>query len=32
MPAGVAKALIEFALSPAGREVILDYDFVPYLN
>ncbi len=32
MPAGVAKAFIEFALSPAAREVILEYDFVPYLN
>jgi phosphate transport system substrate-binding protein len=32
VPAGVAKAVIEFMLSPAAREVILDYDFVPYLN
>lgn len=32
VPAGAAKAFIEFALSPAAREVILDYDFVPYIN
>jgi phosphate transport system substrate-binding protein len=32
VPAGVAKAFIEFALSPAAREVILEHDFVPYLN
>jgi ABC-type phosphate transport system substrate-binding protein len=32
VPAGAAKAFIEFALSPAAREVILDHDFVPYLN
>lgn len=30
VPAGAAKALIEFALSPAARAVILDHDFVPY--
>lgn len=30
VPAGAAKAFIEFALSPAAREVILEYDFVPY--
>ena len=32
VPAGAAKAFIEFALSPAAREVIFEYDFVPYLN
>lgn len=32
VPAGAAKAFIEFALSPASREVILEHDFVPYLN
>ncbi len=32
VPAGVAKAFIEFALSPAAREAILEQDFVPYLN
>jgi phosphate transport system substrate-binding protein len=32
VPAGAAKAFIEFALSPAAREVILAHDFVPYLN
>lgn len=32
VPAGPAKAFIEFALSPAAREVILQHDFVPYLN
>ena len=32
VPTGAAKAFIEFALSPAAREVILKYDFVPYLN
>ena len=32
VPAGAAKAFIEFALSPAAREVILEHDFVPYLN
>jgi len=30
--AGAARAFIEFALSPAVREVILEYDFVPYLD
>ena len=30
VPAGAAKAFIEFALSPAAREVILEYDFVPF--
>lgn len=32
VPAGAAKAFIEFALSRAAREVIVEYDFVPYLN
>lgn len=32
VPAGAAKAFIEFALSPAARQVILEYDFVPYQN
>ena len=32
VPAGAAKAFIEFALSPAAREVIVAHDFVPYLN
>ena len=32
VPAGVAKAFIEFALSPAARAVIIEHDFVPYLN
>ena len=32
VPAGAAKAFIEFALSPAAGEVIREYDFVPYLN
>lgn len=32
VPAGAAKAFIEFALSPAAREVILEHDFVPYLD
>lgn len=32
VPAGAARAFIEFALSPAAREVILEHDFVPYLN
>lgn len=30
VPAGAAKAFIEFALSPAAREAILEHDFVPY--
>lgn len=30
VPAGVARAFIEFALSPEVREVIVDHDFVPY--
>lgn len=30
VPTGAAKAFIEFALSPAAREVILEHDFVPY--
>ena len=30
VPAGVAKAFIEFALSRAARETILEYDFVPF--
>ena len=32
VPAGLAKAFIEFSLSPQMREVILARDFVPYLN
>jgi phosphate transport system substrate-binding protein len=32
VPTGLAKAFIEFALSPAAREVILQHDFVPYLS
>lgn len=32
VPAGAAKAFVEYALSPAAREVILEHDFVPYLN
>ena len=32
VPAGAANAFIEFALSPAARQVILEYDFVPYQN
>ena len=32
VPTGAAKVFIEFALSPAAREVILEHDFVPYLN
>lgn len=32
VPAGAARAFIEFALSPAAREVVLEYDFVPYQN
>ena len=32
VPAGAARAFIEFALSPAARGVILEHDFVPYLN
>ena len=32
VPAGAAKAFIEFALSPAARAVIVDHDFVPYQN
>lgn len=32
VPAGAAKAFIEYALSSAAREVIIEYDFVPYLD
>lgn len=32
VPTGAAKAFIEFALSPEARTVILQYDFVPYVN
>ena len=32
VPAGVAKAFIEFVLSPAARAVVVDHDFVPYQN
>ena len=32
VPVGAAKAFIEFALSPAARAVILEFDFVPYQN
>lgn len=32
VPAGAAKAFIEFALSPAARAVVLEFDFVPYQN
>lgn len=32
VPAGAARAFIEFALSLAAREVILEHDFVPYVN
>ena len=32
VPAGVAKAFIQFALSPAAREVIIEHDFVPYVK
>lgn len=32
VPAGAAKAFIEFALSPAVREMIVEHDFVPYVD
>lgn len=32
VPSGVARAFIEFALSPAARATIIARDFVPYLN
>jgi phosphate transport system substrate-binding protein len=32
VPAGAAKAFIEFALSPEARDVIVERNFVPYLN
>ena len=32
VPAGVAKAFIEFAISPGARPVLLEHDFVPYSN
>lgn len=30
VPKGAAKAFIEFVQSPRAREVIAEYDFVPY--
>lgn len=32
VPTGAARAFIAFALSPAAREVVLEFDFVPYQN
>ena len=32
VPAGVAKAFIEFAISPGAHPVLLEHDFVPYAN